>query len=310
MDLPKLLVDLLAEPRKPTQWLIEHLVPAAGKVLLYGKTSIGKSPVTWKIAQAISEGGDFFGYPVRVTGPVLYIEVDTPKDIAVERLQHLVPRPSQVYFTFKDGVDVVNPTPQQSAEFKKWNEEIKPVLVIWNVLNKMHRLEGKDANTVSRVYEGVSRQFPNSSHLIVHHDKKMIWSKDVKTDEDEAFSGSGAWLDLAIGGLHLIKDQGWERGLQKLKLVHTKSGAGEKQDTIHFTLAANGTELLEPDRPVIMEKFEALSGISNRKKFKLIADELQISETAIKNYLRKRGVIGKVSQNEGDSPSDSLESTT
>lgn len=291
LEKPKLLADLLLEPRDPISFLIEPLIPAQGIVFLYGKPSIGKSPLTWRIAQAISEGGDFFGYPVRKTGPVLSIDVDTPKNMVIGRLGLLVPKPSQVYFAFEQPFDIVHPTPQQMADLRAMEKEIGPILVIWNTLRKLHSLDDKDSAAPSRIYSAFQRFFPNAVHLVSHHDKKTIISKDSQTDPNEAFSGSQAFLNDAQVGLHLVS---MDRKLRKLKLVHTKSQVSELQDDLDLQLSSDGTTWLNLTATAIVDAFKALGeDMDIGKRIAKLAANFDQSESTIRRKLTAAGLVGR-----------------
>jgi hypothetical protein len=290
LDAPKLLEDLLAEPRKPTNWLIEPLIPTKGIVLLYGKSSIGKSPLTWKLSQVVSEGGDFFGFPVRQTGRVLYIDVDTPKEAVIPRLELLIPKPKQVYWAFDNPIDIVSPSIKLLEAFKRMAGEIDPTLVVWNTLRKLHFLDDKDSAAPSRVYAAMMRYFPDATHFVSHHDKKSTITKDTKTDPDEAFSGSQAWLNDAQVGFHLVST---DKRKRKMKLVHTKSQVSEMIDDIDLQLSQDGTTWLKTQSPAIVEAFLKLDPeMPMKERVAALAEEFNQGKSTIRRKLSEAGIIG------------------
>ena len=90
-----------------TDWWVEDLIPAGGTVLVWGKESIGKTPICWYLARSIASGESFFGYNAK-RGRVLFIELDMPPRYTQKRLRNL-PLPDGVslaYLPSWEGVDL------------------------------------------------------------------------------------------------------------------------------------------------------------------------------------------------------------
>ena len=89
--------DRLAAYSHPAPaWLIEPYLPSEGIVFLYGKKGVGKSPLTWAMAQAVATGeSDLF--TVRSTGQVLYVEVDSPLPTVKLRAPKVLSSPNAWY---------------------------------------------------------------------------------------------------------------------------------------------------------------------------------------------------------------------
>lgn len=74
--------DYLALPRDSQTWLLKPLIPVGGAALLYGAEKTGKSYLGVQLSHAISGGApDFLGFPVAKHGPVLYLQLDTPRSL-------------------------------------------------------------------------------------------------------------------------------------------------------------------------------------------------------------------------------------
>jgi len=78
-------------------WLINPFAVRGGITFIWGKTSTGKSPLTWAMAAAVGDGSPFFGLPT-TKGKVLYIDVDSPESVAISRLQAFKGRPRDVVY--------------------------------------------------------------------------------------------------------------------------------------------------------------------------------------------------------------------
>lgn len=81
--------DYLSLPSGPDTWLIEPLLPTAGAMLLYGDPKVGKSYAALQLSQAIESGGQWLGFPCR-KGSVVYLQLDTPRNVWQDRVKTLV----------------------------------------------------------------------------------------------------------------------------------------------------------------------------------------------------------------------------
>lgn len=289
MEEPKLLDELLLEPKKPTFWLVEPFVAEKGITFLYGKPTIGKSPLTWKLAQVVSDGGDFFGFPARMTGPVLYIEVDTRKELVRERLERLQPRPRQAYWAFFNPFNILHPPTDIRQTLDYYQQKLNPVLVIWNTLRKVTTgIDLIDGDSASMVYSMMMRFFPNAGHFVNHHDKKSNFSKESRGDPDEAFSGSQAWLNDAQVGLHLLPV---DKKLKKSRLEHTKSQLSELIEPLDLQLSEDGTNWMNLQASAVVGAFLKMEGTVGAR-VKALAKEFDQSEKTIRRKLTAAGVIG------------------
>jgi hypothetical protein len=282
---PQRIHDLLAEPETAIQWVIDPYIPACGIILLYGKYSTGKSPLTWHMGQSVSAGVPFFGCPT-TQGPVLYIELDSPKRLVKPRLQKLAFVPDSFWWLdLYPGIDLLRPTPELVSVLKHANATIKPILVIINTLRKIHTLSDKDSEVPSRVYQALHRFFPKSAILVTHHDKKTYKHKDIETDEDEAFSGSQAWLNDAQVGLHLVTA---DRDERTVRLVHTKSQVSELVPSLHLRLSADGTNLVESGRSAIWQLWNQLDPVlSTEARVQDIVSRLHVSRRTVFRAIRQ-----------------------
>jgi RecA-family ATPase len=280
-----LIGELLQEPDEHIAWLCNPFVVRHGITFLYGKTTIGKSPLTWELARCVSQGLPFLGWPT-TKSRVLYLEADTPKVVLKPRLQ-LLPQPIgdwRIEFLVGQNLDLCSPTNKIHAFLKHgralWGE---PDLVIWNVLRQFYRGSSTTGEVVPIVYSAMRTLFPQAGHVVVGHDRKRSINPDAVSHEDEDFSGSSAWWDLATVGLHLIKRQ-------TLQLVHTKSQASEQVPTISLDLDPNGTVVSSHKGSLCMRLAE-LWPLAPEKgdKAQWVADKMGISRATV--YRLKTGGV-------------------
>ena len=241
--------DVLAKADSTPDLLCSPYIARRGITFLHGKTSIGKSPVTWELARTIDQGLDFLGHPT-VKSKVLYLEADSAEELLRPRLRHL-PQPWgnwQLSFLLGTAMDLCNDSHTIHRKLAAYHHEYHPDLVIWNTLRQFYKGSAIDSDTVSRVYNAMYRAFPSAGHLMVAHDRKASVDPTTASLEDESFAGSAAWRDLATIALHLIP-RGTAKG-RYLCLEHTKSQVSELADPLKFTLGADGTTLTPLKHPL------------------------------------------------------------
>lgn len=278
------------------RWLIEPYIPVQGTVLLHGKFSLGKSPLVWRIAQCVSEGIDFFGLPVAVTGNVLYVEVDEPLMLTVERLKLLNPLPSKVTVVGINPFSVLQLQPEDSRVLRGLNESLHPKLVIVNTLRKCHHLIDTESTAPSQVYGAWRSLFPESCVLFVHHDKKSSTSFDGSTVEarDEDFSGSQAWANDAQVALHLIGSGDRKHRMVRLKM--TKTQLSQLADPISMKLGEDGVNWIDTGTLKILKTFSALPPtLSKMEKYASVAVSCGVSERTVRRVVGMEGGVGEES---------------
>lgn len=198
----------LADKPKETQKIIDPMLAYGGATcLLYGPRASGKTQIALSMAIAISRGEPWLGLFPTKQARVAFIELDMPHQTMHERLAMLNGelRGAPISMTLWDrSFDIVkgrNIMTLGSAMAQA------PEFVIVESLRKSHREDENDSNTPSLVYKLWQDRFPGASFTFSHHDRKMsLDPKAAMKAKDEAFRGSGAWIDDADLGLHLIPE--------------------------------------------------------------------------------------------------------
>lgn len=140
-------------------WLVEDLLPVGGSFQIYADPKVGKSYAVLQMCVAISSGQpDWLGFPIRVHGPTLYIQLDTPPVLWQERY---IRRAKEIH-----GWDLRNaytadkliaPYPFDLLDARtgatEWLSEIchviKPIFVAVDTTRKAHSGD-EDSSTVMR----------------------------------------------------------------------------------------------------------------------------------------------------------------
>ena len=240
------LSEFLSIPDPPTIWLIDPYVSRSGITFIHGRTSIGKSPLTWEMARCMSLGIPFLGWNTTQCR-VLYVEADTPSVVVRPRLR-LLPEPQGDWWidcVHELGLDIAEPN-QSTVAWLKRAREIKPEAVFWNTLRSLTRKDLSKGETVSAFYTTLRVAFPNAAHIITHHNRKESTREDAVEIPEEDHSGSSGWRDIAQIALHLRKRVVGEKSY--LSLEHTKTQGSPMMSPTKFTLDEDGTTLIQDQR--------------------------------------------------------------
>jgi AAA domain-containing protein len=277
--------NLLAVADAPTSWLIEPFIPREGVVFMYGKKSIGKSPFIWALAQAVSEGTDFFGYEVQTPGPVLYVELDTPMGLVKPRLRKLLgPIPKHVHILEYGQLDSLNLAQDEKEWLNHLQETMCPRLVIVNTLRKAHSAENNQGDIPSKVYGVWRGLFSDATIFFVHHDKKsQTLNGVIVTPGDEDFSGSLAWLNDCQVGLHMIPE-----GPHRVRLEISGSQVGPRTERLHLLLSADGTNFSNVAHSALREVFDALDAtLPKLTRYQIVSEQSGVSVSTVQRALVK-----------------------
>jgi len=262
--------DLAAEPLDNTPFLVTPYVPREGIVLLHGKYSTGKSPLTWELARCVGEGLPFFGHET-AQGRVVYIDVDTPRSLIKARIRG-IPVAQHVWWAFPGAF------PPNSA-IADYARLVSPNLVIINTLRKVHHANDIESSAATAVYGRFQRLFPEAALLFVHHDRKDSTHPNAHVNEDEAFAGTQAWINDAQVALHIVKHG------SSYTVKHTKSQVSDLVEPFSFQLNEAGHVV-----PALHGRLAALwptlpPDESKTAKVRRAAEALGVSERAVWAHL-------------------------
>ncbi len=291
--------NLRAEEVREGEFWINPYIPKQSVVFLWGDTSIGKSPLTWRMAQAVASGRGFFGLQSQA-GKVLYLEVDTAAVVNVPRIQklHAGEDPEldrNLIWVFDEAFSVpqLGMRSETRQRLEQLHNEHTPDVVFVNTVRKIHPFDDKDSKTPSVVYGFFRETFPEASVVLVHHERKRSTDPNARHHDQESFSGSKAWINDATVGLHLQRHR-QVGGKANLRLIHWKSQASPKVKDLPLRLEPDGTNLNCHYYEEYLQIYEALNldaGQKERRVFdRELAQQLEISEVSVR---RKRLDIEK-----------------
>lgn len=174
-------------------FIVEHLVPIGGAVNIMGLPKQGKSFFILQLAEAIANPRKthFLGkYQVMEHGPVLIVQLDTPRRLWSHRFRLLSPHLDlrHVWVADKDeaprSFDIMRP-----MHFKWVRDEIAsmpepPKLVIFDVLREAHKGKENSADDMTFVMDALANVSSPSAFLVVSHTRKPNYA--VAPDDEDA----------------------------------------------------------------------------------------------------------------------------
>jgi hypothetical protein len=185
-------------------FLVEPIVPLGGLVLLHGKRGVGKTQFCFTLANAVTTGRPFLNrFPVR-QGPVIKVQVDmTPQiqQLRIHKVHELLPLDHMYYF-FPRTLNVTSLIAEDP--FVLAVNRLKPLIIIWDTLRKIHRENENASESAQVVYNKVNDLFPDITHFFIHHDKKTV-VEQAALDPEEAFRGTGDWIDSTDTSMQLVE---------------------------------------------------------------------------------------------------------
>lgn len=218
-------------------YLVAPIIPSAGLVLLHGKREVGKTQLALTLALSVMSGSPFLGLYDTTPGPALLFQVDMQPTMTQDRVRKL-PESGLAVLTSPARVDIITQKISPSPALRD-AQALRPSIVIIDSLRKIHDYDENDSNAPTRVYSACRDLFPGSTIVLIHHDRKDGEFTDPAGDE--AFRGSGAWLDEPDTGLHLVRTKGDGGGL---RLYFSKARTCEKPDPLLLKMRPD-TLLLE-----------------------------------------------------------------
>ncbi len=171
----------LALPRDPIPWLIDKIVPAGGLMNLYSQPKVGKSFLALGFALAVSNPDidNWAGQKVLKHGPVLYLQVDTPRNQWGERIEKIVNAGHDISrIAFVDALLTPYPLDINVQAIKEALKadiaEIKPVLLVVDTLRESHDGDENDSKEMKRVITSIIEctKDTNTACLVVTHSRK------------------------------------------------------------------------------------------------------------------------------------------
>ncbi len=230
-------LDTLIEKPK---FLVFPYVPAKSKViLLHGPGGVGKSALLWSLANSLETGSKFLGLECEKARTLV---IST--DMSVHEVNLRWGQKFKAYFHMEicSPFDILDKGFRTTDVFKRCIDYVQLVgaeLILIDTLGKIHFSDPSEAETVSNVYDRLTKWFPDTTIILNAHNKKSqrdFEGNEIITDDD--FLGSRKWVDDAVVQLQMRRVNGSEF---KSRLYHSKTQVTAKIDPLDLYIDLNGT---------------------------------------------------------------------
>jgi archaellum biogenesis ATPase FlaH len=176
-DPPALTLHLASKlVAKPVTWTVDQLIPSGMLTVLSGKDKSGKTLLAWEMVRAVLNGEPFLEQFSVANGPVIFLALDDPTVVTIDRLQ-------QLGINDSPDLHVATPLDSQNKHYDFWKAVtaearlIRPQLIVVDALYLF--LEGggeslNQAGAMARVMQPLNElaEETGASVLLITHDTK------------------------------------------------------------------------------------------------------------------------------------------
>ncbi len=181
-------------------WLWDRILPKSGAALLFAAQKIGKSFLAIGLAEAIADPAvhEYLGQPIGIHGPVLYIQLDTPRGLWIKNylknIKSQVAR-DNIYILDREMEDAPMPFDIRAKEAQMWIrqeiERIQPVVVMIDTFRRMHRCDENDNTEMAIIYDVfVNLTSPAAMVILTHQAKNIQEGQDAKARGASSVAGA------------------------------------------------------------------------------------------------------------------------
>jgi hypothetical protein len=268
----------LAQERPATSWVLQDLVPRGGIFTIYGKPKTGKSYFLLGLCEAIATGKPhFLGLPIQTHGPCLYLQIDTPRWVWMDRVEKLQRTGhydfSTVHFADKSMVPYPFDIMECGNQFAPIIQEVKPVLIVIDTFREAHMGDENDSGAMKVVVNQLVKCCGDSALALAAHRKKEGMQSDDLMDDLRGTSYLPGRMDCLMAlGAKTLRYQSREMELCTLNC--------SQNDDL------GGVQALDADAELqlklIHETFLESVGMSKRAQGELLAQKYNATNPAKK----------------------------
>lgn len=192
--------DYVNLPRPVEVWLWDGILPVSGAALLFAKQKIGKSFLALSLAEVIADPNldHYLGQRVQLHGPVLYIQLDTPRGLWIENyIKNVISAEARknIFIMDKAVDDIPIPFDIRSIKCQDFVRQVvvdtKPVLVIIDTFRRMHRCNENDNTEMAIIYDTfVDICHPAALLILTHETKNKLEGADASSRGATSVAGA------------------------------------------------------------------------------------------------------------------------
>ena len=161
----------------PVTWLVPHLLPEGGLVMLVGKPGTFKSFLSLDICRAVACGESFAGQPKCEPRPVLYLDAENGLNVIVSR-RNLMGIPGASNFRYW-GRFSGRPFPAlDDADLRDFAAKERPLIVIDSFIRFHKGSENDNAEVAATMAHFLNLSRAGATVLMLHHagkDKEKLY---------------------------------------------------------------------------------------------------------------------------------------
>lgn len=180
-------------------FLVEPLIPYGGIFMIHGPGDVGKTQFMLGLAGHINRGTPLFGKWSTKSGPVVFVQADMTGMIQQLRVRAVIDDMNieDIYWAVGDeggtlDVDVTRMLIRKKSLVESIRE-LEPAMIVWDTLQKIHRMDENSNQTPRQVVSSLREMFPQTTHSLIHHNRGE--SREDNRVEGEEFRGHTAWRD-------------------------------------------------------------------------------------------------------------------
>lgn len=230
-------VQKLLDGPTTIDWLVDPIIPPGTSGLLAGESGVGKTWLILALAIAISTGSKFLGHFRTKPGSVLIVDEENAELLLRVRLKMMLTAAGldtdKIPINFLIG-KAVNLSPNKGGtrtiaynKLLATVRSIKPAIVIFDSLTRVHRANENNANEIAAVFSNVKHLMEQTSSacLFTHHFNKSGYGSSksgmrIRGSSDiRAFCDYSLLVDKADGGVVIHHDKArWADTLQSFSV--------------------------------------------------------------------------------------------
>lgn len=279
--------DYLDLPRNAETFLIKPLVPTSGAALIFGNPKSGKSWLGIQLALALTgQLPDFLGFEIPSPGRVLYLQLDTPREVWANRFDEMIKKYGLKYdssllrLADRESIEHFPFDILQPLHMKYLYDEVRrhgACAVIIDTLREVHSGDEDSSTTSRNVVANLVGATKPAALFIISHDRKPAPDRDKDIMADHRGSS------YIVGRMDAILR------LTKNRIYY--AGRSIEQGDIKLSREENGMWSVSMDETMqfVDQVMRDTSLVSMRSKAKVLAPLMHKTEEACMSMLRRLG---------------------
>ncbi len=220
-----LVFDLLDAPDisiEKEEFIIDRLLPAGGRILMFGDTGAGKTQLALTMIESLIKGEKFLDEYETNGKRAMYIAVgDMPiNELKPKLIKMLTENIGEEYrgqvkvLFVPQGIDIIGEKTVEIRQIIKEIKDFEPDLLIIDLVSTTHKFSMNDQGIAREVYDVWGKWAGWAGIVYLHHEKKLPY--DGKINPKDMFTGDKYWINLTSTAVR-IYEKGAKRYFQIVK---------------------------------------------------------------------------------------------